>query len=224
MSSDELKEWFPRVWEYREDDLYPSLFGPKRHGVFVIKESLFTRIFHQKKMERRWRHHGVFEFEPTPARPSWLYVTSGMSNDWDSRYSDSSKPSGMGCEFVMETPQKAPWAIFRLMHVMAFQILLAQGRLSSSKMLGDYDRLPLGGSIRTEPSALTHLMLAPPSGFARRALLESGPFEFTQLVGITDAEDAFARSHDGAQLVEILEPGGGFPVTNPERQSLVEEE
>jgi len=65
-------------------------------------------------------------------------------------------------------------------------------------------------------------MLAPPSGFARRAELESGPFDFYQVVGITEAEAGFARTHDGAALVEKLTSGGGFPVTDPGRHSLVE--
>ena len=75
----------------------------------------------------------------------------------------------------------------RMLHAMAFQILLCHGRYPGRERLGDYDRLPLRSSIRMEPSVLTWLMLAPPIGFPRLAQLESGPFEFYQLVGITDA-------------------------------------
>ena len=88
--------------------------------------------------------------------------------------------------------------------------------------LGDYHRLPLRSPIRSEPSALKYLMLAPPTGFPRQAQLDSGPFEFYQLVGITESEAEYARSHDGAALVELLRAQGAFPVTNPDRQSVVE--
>jgi len=184
---------------------------------------MFTGTFKQESIDPRWLHYGVFEFAPTPTRNSWLYVTSAMSNDWEAARPDPKTSSGLGCEFVLETPQSARWAIFRLLHAMAFQILLCHGRYPGRDPLSDYDRLPLRGSIRTEPSALTWLMLAPPIGFPRKAQLESGAFEFHQLVGITETEAGYARSHDGPSLVEILQAHGGFPVTNPDRRSLVEE-
>ena len=65
-------------------------------------------------------------------------------------------------------------------------------------------------------------MLAPPTGFPREAQLESGPFDFFQLVGITEAEAAYARAHDGPALVEILQAHRAFPVTNPDRGSVPE--
>lgn len=38
-------------------------------------------------------------------------------------------------------------------------------------------------------------MLAPPSGFPRQAQLEPGPFDFYQVIGITETEVEYARSH-----------------------------
>ena len=58
-------------------------------------------------------------------------------------------------------------------------------------------------------------------GFHRQTQLESSPFEFSQLVGITEAEAGYARSHDEVALVEILRAHGGFPMTNPDRQNVV---
>lgn len=219
---DAWQEWFERIWQYREEELYPALFGPKRQGIFPIQAEMLTDNFKQESFDPRWLHYGVFEFEPTATRNSWLYVTSGMSNDWEAERPDSETTSGLGCEFVLESSTAARWAIFRLLHVMTFQILLCHGRYPGREPLGDYNRLPLRSSIRTEPSALTFLMLAPPVGFLRRAQLESGPFDFYQVVGITEAEAAYARAHDGAELLEILQANGAFPVTNPDRQNLVE--
>jgi len=111
-----------------------------------------------------------------------FYVTSGKSNDWEADGPNPETTSGMGREFVMEPLQSARWAILRLLHAMTFQILLCHGRYPGREPLGDYHRLPLRSPIRSEPSALTFLMLAPPTGFPRQAQLDSGPFEFYQLV------------------------------------------
>jgi len=135
---------------------------------------MLTGTFKQESFDPRWLHYGVFEFSPAPTRNSWLYVTSGMSNDWEADRPDNETTSGMGCEFVMETPQSARWAIFRLLHAMSFQILLCHGRYPGREPLSDYDRLPLRGPIRSEPSALPYLMLAPSTGFPRQAQLDSG--------------------------------------------------
>lgn len=220
---DKWQEWFERVWQYREDELYPRLFGSKHQGIFTLTAELLVDTFKQESFDPRWLHYGVFEFEPTATRKSWLYVTSGMSNAWEADSPNSETTSGMGCEFVLETPQSARWAIRRLLHAMTFQILLCHGRYLGRDPLGDYHRLPLRCSIRPEPSTITVLMLAPPSGFAREGQLESGSFDFFHLVGITEDEAAYARAHGGPALVEILQKHGAFPVTDPDRKSTVEQ-
>lgn len=99
-------DWFERVWQYREEELYPSLFGSKRRGIFTLESEMFTGIFKQESVDLRWLHYGVFEFY--------------------------------------------------------------------------------------------------------------------ELVGITEAEATYARDHDGPELVELLRAQGAFPVTNPDRTSVVE--
>jgi hypothetical protein len=221
---DNWQKWFELVWKHREEQLYPTLFGLESEGIFTLQADMLTGTFKQQSFDPRWLFHRVFQFAPTATRNSWLYVTSGMSNDWEADGPNPATSSGLGCEFVMETPRVARWAIFRLLHAMAFQILLCHGRYPGRAPLGGYHRIPLRSSICAEPSVLTWLMLAPPIGFPRQAQLESGPFEFHQLVGITEGEAGYARSHGGPALLEILRARGGFPVTNPDRQSLVEEE
>jgi len=216
------QNWFERVWEHREEVLYPSLFGPDSRGIFPIQPEMLTDTFKQESFDPRWLHHGVFEFAPTPTRNSWLYVTSGMSNDWDAERPDHATPSGLGCEFVFETTQQAEWAILRLLHLMTFQILLCHGRYPGREPLSDFHRLPLRCPINFENSALTHLMLAPPSPsrFPREAHLDSGPFDFYQVVGISEAEAAYARSHDGPALLDLLVAHECFPITDPIRQEI----
>lgn len=218
ITKQESKHWFERVWEHREEVLYPSLFGSTRRGVFTISGEIFTNVFKQESIDPCWLHHGVFEFAPTPARDSWLYVTSGMSNEWGVQ--DPNTPSGLGCEFVFETTQQSEWAITRLLHVMAFQILLCSGRYPGREPLSDFDRIPLREPICPGGSILTYLMIAPPSRFPREAKLESGPFDFYQIVGISEADATFARAHDGPTLLERLTANGYFPVADPARRDL----
>jgi|SRR5678815_2684123 len=214
------QEWFERVWKHREEVLYPSLFGHNNRGIFPIQAEMLTGMFKQETFDPRWLRYGVFEFAPTPTRDSWLYITSGMSNDWEADRPDATTPSGLGCEFVFETTQQSEWAALRLLHLMTFQILLCHGRYPGREPLSDFDRVPLRGPIRSGHSVLTHLMVAPPSRFSREAQLDSGSFDFYQIVGISEAEASFARSHDGSALLELLVAHGYFPVTDPDRKEI----
>ena len=219
-TNEDWQRWFERVWKHREEALYPSLFGNDRRGIFPIQAEMVTGLFKQESLDPRWLHYGAFEFAPTASRNSWLYVTSGMSNDWEADRLDSTTTSGLGCEFVFETTCQSDWAIVRLLHLMVFQILLCHGRYESSPPLGEFDRIPLRGSICPEASVLTHLMLTLPSRFPQEALLESGPFDFYQVVGISDAEAAYARLRGGQALVDLLVAHNHFPVTDPKRKEL----
>ena len=67
---------------------------------------------------------------------------------------------------------------------------------------------------------ITRLMVAPPSRFPREARLDSGSFDFYQIVGISEAETAFARTHGGPALLELLVARGCFPVTDPDRKEV----
>jgi len=92
---------------------------------------------------------------------------------------------------------------------------------TSINRLADYDRIPLREPISGATSALTWLMVTPSPHLATDAQLESGHFSFYQLVGITEAEAAFARTEGGPKLVDLLRSSGCFPVNDQERKSLV---
>jgi hypothetical protein len=217
-TAQEWEEWFKRVWGHREETVYPSLFGGQSRGIFPVQAEMITDVFKQETLDPRWLHYGVIEFAPTDSRSSWLYVTSGMSNDWEAQQPDPTTPSGLGCEFIFETVKQSHWAILRLLHLTVFQILLCHGRYPDRD--ADFDRVPLRSSIRPEPSVLTYLMLAPPSRFPREVDLESGPFAFYQVVGISDAEAAYAKSKGGQALLELLNSHNYFPVTDPDRREI----
>jgi hypothetical protein len=68
------------AWSLREEQIYPSLFGPVSRGMFPLTQEFLERRFGQADIDPRWLFLGVFEFAPALNRPSWLYVTSGYSN------------------------------------------------------------------------------------------------------------------------------------------------
>lgn len=214
------QQWFERVWEYREETLYPRLFGPVHRGIFPIPASLITGMFQQPSYDPRWLHYGVHEFAPAPARASWLYATSGMSNAWDAEHPDPAAISGMGCEFVFETTEPGDWAILRLLQLMTFQILLCHGKYPGRGPMTDFHRVPLREPIRPGAPALTHLMLAPPTSFPREAQLETGKFNFHAVVGLAESEVIFARAQGADALLARLTAAGYFPVTDPLRDQL----
>ncbi|MGB7740870.1 MAG: suppressor of fused domain protein [Steroidobacteraceae bacterium] len=209
-----------RVWEYRDETLYPALFGSAVRGIFVIPYDLFATKFSQADVDPRWLHYGVLEYAPTSQRASWVYVTSGMSTPWEAEDADSEADSGLGCEFVLESTVQGDRAIRRLWQLMAYQILLCHDRYPGHAPLAAFDRLPLRSPVWDKESNIQTLMLAPLEASRGTQRLESGCFDLVQVVGITEAEAAFARAHDGASLLERLRTEGAYPVTNPARDSV----
>jgi len=216
-----LRDWAARAGRYREEVLYPPLFGPAHSRAFPIPEDIVSGLFKPESFKPQWLQQAVIEFAPTKPRPSWLYATSGLSDAWEAESPNPMAPAGLGCEFVLETRAQSPWAIVRLQQMIAFQVLIAQGRFPNRKPMDDFDRVPLRAPLGPEPSVLTWLMLAPPTGFPRKARLQSGFFNFFQAVGISEAEAAYARAEGGEELWKLLQVYSLFPVTDPRRPSVL---
>ncbi len=155
MASEKWQRQFEEAWEFREGKLYPGHFGPKQQGIYVLDGELFTNVFRQDSFDPRWLTHGVFEFEPTEKRPSWVYVSSGLSNAWETDSPEPNAPSGLGCEFVFQSPAQSRWALLLLQRMVAFQLLLAAGRFSGRGLLEIWDRIPLRSPIDGKDSQLT---------------------------------------------------------------------
>ena len=189
-------------------------------GIFPVPYDLFTTTFIQDDIDPRWLHYGVFEYAPTPERSSWVYVTSGVSTPWDDDEPNPDGVSGLGSEFVFESTIQGDWAIRRLWQLMAYQILLFHGRYPGQSPLAAFDRLPLRSSIWDGASAIQTLMLAPPDAVLGIQRLESWSFSLVHVVGITEAEAAFARERGDVALLDQLRAEGAFPVTDPARQSI----
>ena len=206
------EDWLERIWEHREEVIYPSLFGAESEGIFPIPAV--------QGGDPRWSTCGVFRFAPAENRRSWLYVSSGLSNAWFDDAPDPEGVSGFGCEFLMETPAKADWPIIRLQQIMKYQIDLCCGKHEGAQPLGDHDRVPLGSPIDFADSILSHLMLAEPVGIPRELCQDSGSADFHLLFGITEDERDFAKARGGDSLIERLREETGFPVTDPTRDTI----
>ncbi len=215
-----MKNALEEVWEHREEVVYPRLFGRKARGIFVLDDDLFLKAFKQESVDPRWLHYGVLEHGPTE-RDTYIYVTSGASNPWETDPEDYGKQefSGFGTELVLETRQSADWPIRVLQRLLAFNILLVHGRYGDSEPLDYWHRVPLGGPI-VRGSVLTHLLIAPPSSYAAQFSLASGKVDLLHVVGITERERDYAKANGSAALLELLTSQGAFPVTDPNRTCL----
>lgn len=102
---------------------------------------------------------------------------------------------------------------------MACQILVCHDRYPGRSPLSLFDRIPLKCPIDGGNSQVHSVMLAP-SPHGNDHCLESGTFDFVQVVGITENETIYAKSHGGPQLVDLLKAANAFPVTDPARDSV----
>jgi hypothetical protein len=81
---DEWEEWFERVWEFREEQLYPQLFGSSNtEGIYVLSFERFKERFRTDRVDPRWLHHGVLRFGSLKESGTQKFVTSGLSNSWE---------------------------------------------------------------------------------------------------------------------------------------------
>ena len=211
------------VWEYREEYLYPRLFGEAGRGISPIPIEVFTVNFEQAAVDPRWLHLGVFEFAPTAERQSWLYVTSGGSTPWETEPSEYNPDeySWLGVEFVIETAEQAEWPIRALHRLLAYHVLVCHARYPEFSPLDYGHRVPAGGAVDgSTDSMLRFFALAKPSHYPAFGQLASGKFEFLHAVGITEGERDFAKTTSTAELLAALSLQGAFPVTLPRRAQI----
>lgn len=221
MTKDEWQSWFEDAWAFREEKLYPKLFGSTGSGIYPLGAELFTKVFRQDSYDPRWLTHGVFECAPTVPRQNWVYVSSGLSNAWEASSPDPNARSGLGCEFILQCPAQATWAILLLQRMVAFQILLGANRFPERGPLDEGDRIPLRSPINGTGSQLTSVLVAASPDFAGVQQLPSGYFEFFQFIGITEDEAEFASLNGSPKLLHQLMDRKVAPVTDPDRTSIL---
>jgi hypothetical protein len=217
----EWQRWFEAVWADREERVYRALFGDLGGGIHVASPATYQRYRHEP--HPGWLNHGVFACPPSAARPSWLYVTSGLSNPWNLERPgrDPSGFSGLGFELVVETPAAADWAAPLLHNLMAYELLVATGRYPGAELLEYGNRVPLQGSITPAfDSAIRWLLVEQPRHYAAAFDLASGRVDLFHLVGATEAEVEFARQTNQETLVALLQQHGAHPRTDAARRSV----
>ena len=202
------------AWEEREEKLYKELFGGTGKGIYPLTAELFTNNFGAESIDPRWLHYGVFSCPPTEERNTWVYVSSGMSNPWESDKKEDF--SGLGIELLSESEAESAWGIQLLQNLTAYNILLSVGKFGEQPMLDYGHRIP----TKIAPN-LSHVVLSSPLSFPKSIELKSGKVDLIQVIGVTPQELEFAKNSSTSELVQLISNKQGSLVTIPERSSYV---
>jgi len=201
-------------WEQREEQIYPELFGGTGEGIYPLDASLFKNQFGIDDIDPRWLHYGVFKCAPTNERNTWVYVTSGMSNTWESDTPE--EYSGFGTEFILETDSESDWAINTLRSLIAFNILVSVGHYGDKSLLDYGDRIPT--SIAPN---IASLMVVKPNHFPESFDLISGKVDILQITGITAQELEYAKENGSDVLANKLFNSQSSFIVKPDRLGVV---
>jgi hypothetical protein len=222
--SDDTDEWqqqFEAIWARREEEEYPRRFGAvPGQDILALTPEAFAP-FAATALDPRWLHHGLVEFPPTADRASWLYVSSGLSNPWHDDVFTPDGDSGLGMEFVLETPARAPWAMEVVAGIVAFQLLIAAGRYGDRSLVDVWDRFPPRAAFDGSDSPITALIVVPGEGLDSPIQLPSGRVDLLRLLGVTADELAFAKAQGTDALLEALARAGHGRVTDLSRRSVL---
>jgi hypothetical protein len=209
-----------KAWEEREEVFYKKLFRDIGSGIYPLDFDIFAKNFNQELCDPRWLHYGVFKSPPYNERPTWLYVSSGMSNPWES--DEPEEYSGFGTEFILETNEEADWAINIVRNLVAYNILLAHGLIGDFPMLDYGHRIPFSILPASgENPIITHLMIVEPDHYQKSFTLSSGRVNFLHIIGITQEELKFAKASSSEGLLVILKTNNVYPITDRNRNSTV---
>ncbi len=200
-------------WEEREEVVYKELFGDTGAGIYPLSNTTFETL-NAKEIDPRWLTHGVFKCPPNDKRKTWIYITSGMSNPWETE--EPEEYSGLGVEFLLETADEENWAVQVLQSLMAYNLLLAAGQMGNYPLLDYGHRIPLAISDKIKT-----MMLTQPHAYPQSVSIKSGCVDLLQVVGITQAELDFAKENSSNELTDkfIAETGG--LITAKDRDSIV---
>ena len=201
------------AWEEREEVVYPEVFGDTGPGIYPLSNDVFEQLDAQS-VDPRWLTHGVFQSPPNDTRNTWVYVTSGMSNPWES--DEPQEYSGFGVEFVLETEQASTWAINVLHTLMAYNLMLASGQMGEPGLLDYGDRIPFALS-----DDIAAMVIAPTFQLPENIDIKSGRVDFLQIVGVTEAELTYAQETSSEALIEMLIEETGGLITAKQRKSVV---
>jgi len=160
-------------------------------------------------------HIDIYQFAPSPERPFWTLVTSGMSFE-PQFVPDDSELSGR-TELIVYVPKVKGWMISVLKG-------LAEMPFDEQTFLHWHHTVPNGKPMTVEPSSLTSFFFMPPyfedPPFSRLVINEE-PIDILWLFPITEVEREYANMHGGKILENLLLENENCRIVNENRKSVI---
>ena len=214
-----VKDFAEISWEERENEVYPIVFGTLPDEIYTIPSDIFSKTYRFPSYDPRWLYTGVIELKPTSSRSSWLYITSGLSNEW---VDTKDEVSGAGVEFVIETFERSSWAIQILHKIMAYNLILFTGEKGLSSSLQYNLLIPINYPFTDNKKAqVKHLITTKPDHYPDSFSLISGSVKFLHLVGVTHKEVEYAKQKSMKMIIDHLKKKQIYPFTDPYRDSSI---
>ena len=94
--------------------------------------------------------------------------------------------------------------------------MLSVGKFGEKPLLEHWARIPQP----IEPN-ITNLVLGVPINYPETIELVSGKVDFLEIVGLTKEEFLYAQEYGSPAICDILKEEGVYPITDPERESVV---
>ncbi|MFY2556332.1 suppressor of fused domain protein [Corallococcus terminator] len=222
-TNEDFIQWYEDCWADRDEVEYPKMFGAIDEGVFTLDQTDAIQAWMESDLAQvegeadpNWGPMGVRAAPPSPDYPYWTYVTSGLSNPFTvapgEEFPDES-PSGIGYEMVIHTPEQAKWPVFRLLDMMAYNLVTLRAFALNH-------RYPVEGTLDGGDSKLGGFVFVRDPSRPDHFTLPSGKVELLTLVGVTKNEMAFARSNGLDKLMEKLIAAGTGYITHPDREEV----
>jgi hypothetical protein len=222
-TDEDFVQWYEDCWADRDEVEYPKMFGAIDEGVFTLDQTdalqawLESDLAQVKELDPNWEPMGVRVAPPSADYPYWTYITSGLSNPFTLSPGEEvppEGPSGLGYEMVIHTTEEAQWPVFRLLDMMAYNLVCMRAFAMGH-------RYPVEGSLdgKAETKLNGFIFVKDPTRPAHFEL-PSGRVQLLTLVGVTKNEMAFAKSNGIDKLMEKLAALGKSYVTDTTRDEV----
>jgi len=189
------------------EEHYQQFFGPITQDIMHSTDSQEVHI-------------DIYQFEPTPERPFWTLITSGMSNQRQLEPKDCDEHILPRTEILMYVSKPQGWM---------FSVLkrLAEMPFKQKTFLYYGHTVPNGKPMTAQPSLLTSFLFVPPyfeQPEINQFQLDDDEVNFLWMIPITEAEREFAVKQSSQKLYEKFEDADTPIVVNEKRKSLVEDQ
>ncbi|MEO6908044.1 MAG: suppressor of fused domain protein [Abditibacteriaceae bacterium] len=175
--------------------------------------SLTQEIMHSS--DAKEVHIDIYQFEPTPDRPFWTLITSGMSNQIQPELEDSHSSRRTEILMYAEEPQGWMFSVMKGLAEMPFE---------DNTNLHWGHTVPNGMPMTAQPSLLTSFFFMPPFFEPlefNELKLEDDTVDFLWMIPITETERMYAIEHGSDQLYEKIEDADMPIVVDENRDSVI---